>query len=58
MALDIWEHAYYLKYKNDRANFIEAFWHLVNRDTANSRFVMHLKKIFSTISFNEVKSDN
>ena len=30
MALDAWEHAYYLDYKNERAKFIEAFWQIVN----------------------------
>jgi Fe-Mn family superoxide dismutase len=44
MALDLWEHAYYLDYKNDRAKFIDAFWHLVNWDTVDARFVTHQKK--------------
>ena len=44
MALDVWEHAYYLDYKNDRAKFIEAFWTIVNWEEVNRRFVSHLKK--------------
>jgi Fe-Mn family superoxide dismutase len=44
MAIDVWEHAYYLDYKNDRAKFIEAFWNLVNWDEVNTRFVTHRKK--------------
>jgi Fe-Mn family superoxide dismutase len=44
MALDLWEHAYYLDYKNDRAKFIDAFWHIVNWDTVEARFVSHQKK--------------
>jgi Fe-Mn family superoxide dismutase len=44
MALDLWEHAYYLDYMNDRAKFIDAFWHLVNWDAVDARFVTHQKK--------------
>ena len=44
MALDVWEHAYYVDYKNDRAKFIDGFWNLVNWDEVNTRFVTHKKK--------------
>ncbi len=37
MVLDVWEHAYYLDYKNDRAKFVEAFWNIVNWDEINKR---------------------
>jgi Fe-Mn family superoxide dismutase len=44
MVLDVWEHAYYLDYKNDRAKHVDAFWHIVNWDEVQARFVTHLKK--------------
>jgi superoxide dismutase, Fe-Mn family len=35
MAIDVWEHAYYVDYKNDRAKFVENWWNVVNWDRVN-----------------------
>lgn len=35
MVLDLWEHAYYVDYRNERAKFIDAFWNIVNWDRVN-----------------------
>jgi len=37
MVLDLFEHAYYIDYKNERAKFVDAFWNIVNWDGVNKR---------------------
>lgn len=37
LVLDVFEHAYYLDYKNDRARFVDAFWNIINWKEADKR---------------------
>lgn len=44
LGLDVWEHAYYLKYKNRRSEYIEAWWNIINWEEASNRFLQVQKK--------------
>lgn len=43
MVIDVWEHAYYLDYKNERAKFVDAFWNIVSWDEVNKRLGIIVK---------------
>lgn len=44
IGLDVWEHAYYLKYQHKRPDYINNWWNLVNWELANKHFVTSFKK--------------
>ena len=44
LLLDVWEHAYYLDYKNVRADYVKAFWNIVNWADVQARFEVARKQ--------------
>jgi Fe-Mn family superoxide dismutase len=43
LGIDVWEHAYYLKYKNLRAKYLEAWWNVANWDAISTNFAKAMK---------------
>jgi Fe-Mn family superoxide dismutase len=58
LGLDLWEHAYYLKYKNKRDEYITNFWKVVNWDFVSSLYQMKIEtKLLETTKMKQILSE-
>jgi len=56
LGLDLWEHAYYLKYKNDKEEYIKKFWDNINWSFVNEQYMKANKKFKIKINENQLKT--
>ena len=58
LGLDLWEHAYYLRYRNKRDEYIKKFWNHINWDFVNDLYMSKSKKTLKESYFKILKEDN
>lgn len=56
LAIDVWEHAYYLKYQNKRADYLTALWNVINWNEVNSYYVAAMPKKGPFDNWQELKN--
>ena len=49
LVCDVWEHAYYLDYQNDRGAYLESFWTIINWEFANANFHADKQRKFASL---------
>ena len=57
LGLDLWEHAYYLRYRNKRDEYIKKFWNHINWDFVNDLYMSKSKKTLKESYFKILKED-
>lgn len=48
LGVDVWEHAYYLKYQNRRAAYLDAFFHVIDWEKVNNLYVSARRQALAT----------